>query len=245
MDVLPAIDLLDGKCVRLIQGRYDRAIEYEDDPLAVAARFRAAGATWLHVVDLEGARNGRIVNIPTVQRIIETTGMRVQFGGGIRGEAAIDAALAAGIERVIVGTRALEDCHWFRATVHEPKYAHRIALGLDARLGHLAVRGWTRETERTASELALIVADWPLATIVYTDIGRDGLLLGPNLEAVRALASVSSVPVIASGGVTNLEDIRRLATLNLAGAVVGRAIYEGTLDLVSALRAAGSDQSDT
>lgn len=241
MEILPAIDLLGGKCVRLIQGRYDRVIHYEADPVAVAERFRAAGARWLHVIDLDGARDGRLGNLDPLRRIIAATGLWVQFGGGVRDEAAIAAALAAGAERVIVGTRALEDWDWFRAVVHAPASAGRIALGLDARLGVLAVRGWTRDTERSAIEVAEAVAGWPLATIVYTDIGRDGLLLGPNVRAIELLRDRSPVPVIASGGVSDLDDVRRLAAIGVAGIVIGRAIYEGALDLGAALEvAAGS-----
>jgi phosphoribosylformimino-5-aminoimidazole carboxamide ribotide isomerase len=238
MEILPAIDLLGGKCVRLIQGRYDRVIEYEGDPLDVARQFRGAGAAWLHVVDLAGARNGKIENLPTLRQIVARTGARVQFGGGVRDEAAIDAALQAGAERVIVGTRALQDWPWFEGMVHNPAYAGRIALGLDARLGKLAVHGWTRDTEQSAVDVARATAGWPLATIVYTDIGRDGLLLGPNLRAIAALAAAAPVPVIASGGVSDLEDVQRLSQMNLAGIVIGRAIYEHTIDLPAALAAA-------
>lgn len=235
MDILPAIDLLDGKCVRLVQGRYDRLIEYESDPVEVAVRFREAGATWLHIVDLDGARTGQIRNLDALRRVIDKTGARVEFGGGVRDEAAIDAALDAGAQRVIVGTQALEDRDWFKDVVHRPRHAGKLALGLDARQGKLAVRGWTHDTELAAIEVAEDVADWPLSAIIYTDIGRDGLLLGPNIDAIRSLASVSSVPVIASGGVTDIEDVRRLAELKLMGIVIGRAIYENTLDLKEAL----------
>jgi phosphoribosylformimino-5-aminoimidazole carboxamide ribotide isomerase len=238
MEILPAIDLLEGKCVRLVQGRYDRVIEYESDPLAIAGRFREAGATWLHVIDW----TARSATWPhdTLRRIIVETGARVEFGGGVRDEATIRAALQAGAARVIIGTRALEDWEWFRTIVHTPEFSGRIALGLDARLGKLAVRGWTRDTAQTAIEVARQAADWPLATIVYTDIGRDGLLLGPNLEAIRLLAAESRIPVVASGGVTDLDDVRRLTALNLAGIVIGRAIYEQTLDLKEALQAAAA-----
>ncbi len=238
MEILPAIDLLYGKCVRLMQGRYDRVIEYEDDPIAVAQRFRQAGAQWLHVIDLAGARNGRIENIWALRNIVSQAGAHVQFGGGIRDEASIQAALEAGAERVIVGTRALEDWNWFQAIAHKPDYAGRIALGLDARLGKLAVHAWTKQTERVATDVAKAVEGWPLAMIVYTDIGRDGLLLGPNFKAIELLASMSSIPVIASGGVSDLEDVRRLAQIKLAGVVIGRAIYEGAIDLKEVLAVA-------
>jgi phosphoribosylformimino-5-aminoimidazole carboxamide ribotide isomerase len=237
MEILPAIDLLGGKCVRLVQGHYDRVLEYERDPVECANCFRSAGAGWLHVIDLEGVRSGRIVNLDALQRIV-ATGARVEFGGGVRDEAAIQTALDAGAARVIIGTRALEDWQWFRSVVHDARFANRLSLGLDARLGKLATHGWTKDTERTAIELAEEVATWPLATICYTDIGRDGMLLGPNVEAIRALSSVSAVPVVASGGVTDLDDVRRLARLNLEGVVIGRALYERALDLKDVLAAA-------
>jgi phosphoribosylformimino-5-aminoimidazole carboxamide ribotide isomerase len=239
MEILPAIDLLAGKCVRLMQGRYDRVIDYESDPLEVARQFYAAGATWLHVVDLDGARDGKIKNLITLRRIVEQTGARVQFGGGVRDEAGIEAALAAGAERVIVGTRALQDWHWFEEIVRQPEHAGRIALGLDARLGKLAVRGWTQSTEQSALDVAKAATGWPLSAIVYTDIGRDGLLLGPNLRAIAAMAAAATVPVIASGGVSDLEDVQQLAKMRLAGVVIGRAIYERAIDLREALRVAG------
>ncbi len=237
MDILPAIDLLTGKCVRLVQGHYDRVIEYERDPVEVANGFRAAGANWLHVVDLEGARSGNLANLDALERLA-ASGARIEFGGGVRDKNAIQSALNAGAERVLIGTRALEDWAWFETVVHDPKFLNKLSLGLDARLGKLATHGWTMETERTAIELAEEVASWPLATICYTDIGRDGMLLGPNIEAIRALASVSAVPVVAAGGVTDLEDVRRLAQLGLEGVVVGRAFYEGTLELKDVLEIA-------
>lgn len=238
MEILPAIDLLGGKCVRLVQGRYDRVIDYESDPLEVAERFRREGAAWLHIIDLDGARFGTVRNLHVLRDVVQRTKLRVEFGGGVRDEQTIRAALEAGAQRVIVGTRALEDEQWFREVVHKPDFVNRIGLGLDARLGKLAVRGWTRETERTAVEVAERVADWPLANIVYTDIGRDGLLLGPNIDAIRHLAERSIVPVIASGGVTDAEDVQRLSQLSLAGIVIGRALYENSLKLEDALRIA-------
>ncbi|MFO0837534.1 MAG: 1-(5-phosphoribosyl)-5-[(5-phosphoribosylamino)methylideneamino]imidazole-4-carboxamide isomerase [Phycisphaerae bacterium] len=234
MDILPAIDLLAGKCVRLVQGRYDRVIDYERDPGDMAREFAAAGARWAHVVDLEGARDGRIANIDAI-RGIRDAGLRVQFGGGVRDEASAAAALAAGAERVIVGTRALEDWDWFTALARQPSLAGRICLGLDARQGKLAVHGWQRETHRTAAEVAEAVADLPLAAIVYTDIGRDGTLLGPNVDAVRSLVSVAHTPVIASGGVTELDDVRALSRIRLSGIVIGRAFYEGAIRVSDAL----------
>lgn len=239
MDIIPAIDLLGGKCVRLVQGHYDRVIAYERDPIDVASGFLDQGATRMHVIDLNGARTGQIGNLDVVERLAGL-GAIIEFGGGVRDEATIDAALSAGAQRVIIGTRALEDMAWFEATVHQDRYADKIALGLDARLGRVAVDGWTRQIKRTAAEVAVLVRDWPLASICYTDIGRDGMLLGPNLDAIRNLASMSSVPVIACGGVSELDDVRHLARLNLAGVVIGRAIYEEAITVAEAIEAAKS-----
>jgi phosphoribosylformimino-5-aminoimidazole carboxamide ribotide isomerase len=238
MEILPAIDLLGGKCVRLVQGRYDRVIQYEAEPLETAERFRNAGAEWLHVIDLEGAREGKIENLAVLQSIVSRTGLNVEFGGGVRCEESIQAALDSGAKRVIVGTRALEDPEWFARVVQRSEYAGRLALGLDARLGKLCVRGWTRATQREATEVAASAAGWPLASIVYTDIGHDGMLLGPSIEAIERMLAASSVPVIAAGGVSDIEDVRRLRATGLAGVVIGRAIYESTVDLAEALRLA-------
>lgn len=238
MEILPAIDLRDGRCVRLLQGNYDRQIDYSDDPVSQAKQFASAGAKWLHVVDLDGAREGRLCNLDTIATIINSTSMHVEVGGGIRDDATIQSLFQAGAARVVVGTRALEDWEWFRTIVHKPGYENRIALSLDSREGKLAVRGWTQMTERTAIDVAEAVADWPLGAIIYTDIGRDGMLLGPNMEAVRSLAEASNVPVVASGGVTDIEDIRRLVALPIIGIIIGRAIYERQIDLTEAIRIA-------
>lgn len=237
MEILPAIDLLNGQCVRLVQGRYDRVLSYQRDPVEVAEQFRDKGARWLHVIDLDGARDGRPANLAALKRIAGT-GLEIEFGGGVREEDTIQAALDAGATRVIIGTRALEDLDWFKAVVHQPRFMNKICLGLDARLGKLAVRGWTQDVELTAIDVAERVRDWPLSTIICTDIGRDGMLLGPNIDAIRQLAAASVVPIVASGGVTDLDDVLHLGQLNLVGVVVGRALYENTLDLAEALRVA-------
>jgi phosphoribosylformimino-5-aminoimidazole carboxamide ribotide isomerase len=238
MDILPAIDLRDGRCVRLLQGNYERQINYSDDPIAQAQQFAAAGAKWLHVVDLDGAREGRLRNLDVIGNIIKATSMNVEVGGGIRDDATIDSLFDAGAARVVVGTRALEDWEWFRAVVHKDGHEKRIALGLDSREGKLAVRGWTQVTERRAIDAAEAAADWPLGAIIYTDIARDGMLLGPNMEAIRSLAEFSVVPVVASGGVTDIEDVRRLVALPISGIIIGRAIYERQIDLAEAIRIA-------
>jgi phosphoribosylformimino-5-aminoimidazole carboxamide ribotide isomerase len=240
MDILPAIDLREGKCVRLLQGDYTKQINYSEDPVAVAQRFAAAGASWLHVVDLDGAREGALRNMTTIEKMLKETHLKMEVGGGLRDTPVIEELLRAGVARCVVGTRALEDWEWFRGLVHRADTRGRIALGLDARQGQLAVKGWTEQTHQTALQVAERVADWPLAAIIYTDIGRDGMLLGPNVEAVKILADFSKIPVIASGGVTDIEDVRRLSALPLLGIVIGRAIYEGQLDLGEAVRLVGT-----
>ena len=239
MDILPAIDLRDGKCVRLLQGDYSKQIDYSDDPLAVARQFEQAGAVWLHVVDLDGAREGKSCNLPTIERIVSHTTMRVEVGGGLREFQAIETLIDAGVIRCIVGTRALEDWAWFTDLVQRPQCKNRIALGLDARDGRLAVRGWTEQMQQTAIEVAQRVAGWPLAAIIYTDIARDGMLQGPNVEATRQMAEKSKISVIASGGVTTIEDVRKLIELPIGGIIIGRSLYEKKIDLTEAIRLAG------
>lgn len=238
MDILPAIDLRDGKCVRLLQGDYNQQINYADDPVAVAQQFEQAGACWLHLVDLDGAREGYLRNLSVIEQVLKKTKLKVEVGGGLRDTPTIEALLGAGVARCVVGTQALEDWLWFEALVHAPAMKSKIALGLDARQGKLAVRGWTEDRQETALQIAERVAHWPLGAIIYTDIARDGMLLGPNMEAVDTLAQHSTVPVIASGGVTDIEDVHRLIKLPLLGIIIGRAIYEKQLDLAEAIRIA-------
>jgi len=238
VEILPAIDLRAGKCVRLLQGDYARQIDYADDPVAVAEQFVQAGATWLHVVDLDGARQGRSCNLPTIERLMAETSLQIEVGGGLREVGVVESLLDAGAARCIIGTKALEEQAWFEDLVHRPKCRGRIALGLDARDGRLAVHGWTKQTDETALQVADRVADWPLAAIIYTDIARDGMMTGPNIEATRVLAEHSRIPVVASGGVAGIDDVRRLAPLPLFGAIIGRAIYEKQIDLAEAIRVA-------
>jgi len=238
VDILPAIDIREGRVVRLLQGDYARQIDYSDDPLDVARGFVDAGAGWLHMVDLDGARAGRVCNADTFKRVLAAVELNVQIGGGVRTAESISELLDAGATRVIIGTRSLEDWQWFKDIVHDEMFAERIVLGMDARNGKLATRGWTEQTETSAVELAKRVSGWPLAAIVYTDIARDGMLGGPNLRHVECVANATDVPVIASGGVTSIDDVRRLARLPVAGAIIGRAIYEGKIDLVEAIKTA-------
>ncbi len=238
MTIYPAIDLKSGRCVRLRQGKEDDVTVYDEDPGRVAHTFADAGAEWIHVVDLDGAFTGEPQNWLAVERILHA-GVKVQLGGGIRDERTIDRILTAGVSRVVVGTRASEDEAFVRRTVaiHGPN----IAVGIDARDGMVAVRGWVEATEQTAVDLARRMADAGVETIIYTDIATDGMLVGPNISALENMLSTVSSSVIASGGVSNLSDIKGLIELsrtksNLAGAIVGKAIYEGRVDLAEALR---------
>ena len=232
-----AIDLKGGQCVRLLRGEMDAATVYNDDPAAQARAFRDAGCAWVHVVDLDGAFAGRPVNGDAVRAILGAVDVPVQLGGGIRDRAGIEAWLQAGVARVVLGTVALRD----PALVIAACKAHpgRIAVGIDARGGKVAVEGWAETAEVTAEQLALQFEDAGVAAIVFTDIDRDGALQGPNLVATGALARRLSTPVIASGGVSSLDDLKAIATLatdGVAGAIVGRALYDGRVDPAEAAR---------
>jgi phosphoribosylformimino-5-aminoimidazole carboxamide ribotide isomerase len=237
MQVIPAIDLRGGQCVRLRQGDYSRETVFGDDPAAMAARWESEGAGRIHLVDLDGARDGRPVNVEAVRAILGAVGVPCQLGGGVRDEPTIAAWLDAGVERVVVGTQALKDPRWFRAMAET--YPHRLVLGLDARDGRVATAGWLDVSTVVATTLAEQFDDLPLAAVVYTDIARDGMLEGPNLAATEALARRLKTPVIASGGVGSLDDIGRLAELPIAGCIVGRALYDSRFGLREALDRAG------
>jgi phosphoribosylformimino-5-aminoimidazole carboxamide ribotide isomerase len=233
MRVIPAIDLRGGLCVRLHQGDYGRETVFGDDPEAIAARWETDGASLIHLVDLDGAKSGRPVNVEPVQRIVKRVSVPCQLGGGVRDEATISEWLVAGLDRVVVGTQALRDPEWFRVMARA--YPGRLVLGLDAREGKVATQGWLETSTVVAASLAVQFEDLPLAAIVYTDIARDGTLEGPNLEATRALAERVRTPVIASGGVGSLKDLERLAALPIVGSIVGRALYEGRFSLAEAI----------
>jgi phosphoribosylformimino-5-aminoimidazole carboxamide ribotide isomerase len=236
-ELIPAIDLLDGACVRLSQGRYDAATLYERDPARQAQRFAAHGIRRLHVVDLDGAKVGHPVNEAAVRAIVAAAGgVPVQLGGGLRTLASVEAALALGVDRVILGTVALRDPALVREAAE--RLPGRIVVGIDARDGHVAVEGWAVASELSAIELAKRFEDAGVAAIVHTDIARDGMLEGPNLEATAALADAVQVPVLVSGGVGSEEDLLRAAAQagrGIAGAIVGRALYTGAVELGSAL----------
>jgi phosphoribosylformimino-5-aminoimidazole carboxamide ribotide isomerase len=229
MLILPAIDLRGGKCVRLRQGDYSQETVFGDDPVGMARRWVSEGARALHLVDLDGAKAGKPVNGPVVRRIVEAVDVPCQVGGGLRTDADIEAALEMGVARVVLGTRALQDPAWVRQMAQA--YPKRIVLGLDARDGKVASHGWLETSEATALDLAREFANWPLYAIVYTNIARDGMLAGPDLDGLAELADAVPLPVIASGGVTTLENVRELTARNVFGCIIGRALYEGKIEL--------------
>lgn len=240
MELWPAIDLRGGKCVRLLQGDYERETIFGEDPVAMARGFVAAGARRLHVVDLDGAKAGAPVQADLVGRMVEAAGVPCQLGGGVRTREAAAAYLAAGVERVVLGSAAVERPELLESLAHE--HPGRIVLGLDARDGRVALRGWLETTGLTAVEVARRHAGLPLAGVVYTDIAKDGMLAGPNLEALAEMIAATRLPVVASGGVATVDDIRRVAATGAAGCIVGKALYAGAVTMPEALAAAGDDR---
>ncbi len=237
MILFPAIDLKDGQCVRLELGDMDRATVFNEDPAAQARAFEEAGFEWLHLVDLNGAFAGRPVNSAAVEAILEAVSIPVQLGGGIRDMNTLEHWLDAGVRRVILGTVAVRDPGLVREACRA--FPGRVAVGIDARDGQVAVEGWAETSELTAEELAKRFEDAGVAAIIYTDINRDGVLKGLNIEATLRLANATTIPVIASGGLASIEDIKRLLQPDCAileGAISGRALYDGRLDWREALR---------
>lgn len=229
MEVIPAIDLRGGRCVRLQQGDYGRETVFGDDPIAMAEHWRAEGATRLHLVDLDGARDGRAAHAEIVRRIVDRLEIPCQLGGGVRSTETLEAWLDSGLDRVIVGTQALKDRAWFARMAEA--HPGRVVLGLDARDGRVATDGWLDVSAVDAVDLAREFDGLPLGAVVYTDIARDGMLAGVNLESTGALARALRAPVIASGGIGTIEDVARVAGLPVAGCIVGRALYEGRFRL--------------
>jgi phosphoribosylformimino-5-aminoimidazole carboxamide ribotide isomerase len=220
--------------VRLRQGDYGQETVFSEDPVAVGREFVRQGAVYLHLVDLDGAKEGRPVHLPLIRTLTEAAGVPCELGGGLRQDADLQAAFAAGVDRVIIGTQALKRPEWFAAAAQ--RFPGKMVLGLDAKEGCVATEGWLEVSSMQAIDVVRRFEKLPLAAVIYTDIGRDGMLSGPNLDALKVLADSTKLPVIASGGVSNLDDVRRLSRLPLAGCIVGRALYEGTLTLREAIQ---------
>jgi phosphoribosylformimino-5-aminoimidazole carboxamide ribotide isomerase len=236
LQVVPSIDLRAGKVVRLQQGDYARQLDYDLDPLETARSFEQAGAQWMHIVDLDGAKQGAVAQTQLISRIISATNMNVQVGGGVRSTQDIQRLLGIGAARVVVGTKAIEDWPWFESLAKDRAFENRLVLALDAKEGKVATRAWTETTGQNAAEIARSVSGWKLGGILYTDVAKDGMLQGPNLAQTRILAEATDVPVIASGGVGHLDHIRALLELPVWGVIIGRSLHEGKLDLAAALR---------
>jgi phosphoribosylformimino-5-aminoimidazole carboxamide ribotide isomerase len=244
MILFPAIDLKEGLAVRLEQGDMARATVFHKDPAAQARDFEMQGFTYLHIVDLDGAFAGKPVNADAVDRILETVGIPVQLGGGVRDMATVEAWLGKGVDRVIIGTAAVRNPELVKEAAK--KFPGRVAVGLDARDGKVAVQGWAETSELSVLEIARRFEDAGVAAIIYTDIARDGLLQGLNLDATIALAEAITIPVIASGGLGSIDDIKALLeprAARLEGAIAGRALYDGRLDATEALKLIRSAQS--
>ncbi|MDR1064939.1 MAG: 1-(5-phosphoribosyl)-5-[(5-phosphoribosylamino)methylideneamino]imidazole-4-carboxamide isomerase [Oscillospiraceae bacterium] len=240
MLLLPAIDLYGGRAVRLARGDYSQMTVYNDDPLAQALAFRAAGAEWLHVVDLEGARDGSAPNRGVVMRLISESGLNVETGGGIRDANAVRQYLGAGARRVVLGTAAAASPAFVREMAAE--FGDKIAVGADIRDGRVAVKGWTELTDRAALDFCLEMQELGVETVICTDISRDGLLSGANLELYAVLSARLTLNIIASGGVSSLGDVAALRGAGLYGAILGKALYTGDIDLQEAIEVAESPQ---
>jgi len=233
MELFPAIDLIGGCAVRLVKGDYAQKTVYSDDPAEVARSFAAAGAKYLHVVDLEGAKDGGTPNLETIKNIVENGGLLVEVGGGIRSEEVIKKYLDAGVFRVILGTAAVQNPAFLEEMVQ--KYGEKIAVGVDIKDGMVAIKGWTEVSEESCFDFCEKLQKIGVKTIICTDISKDGLLSGTNLELYKELSEKFSVDIVASGGVTTLDDVKKLADMGMYGAILGKALYTGNIDLKAAV----------
>lgn len=236
MIIYPAIDIKDGRCVRLVQGKFNDVTVYSDHPVEMALKFEQLGAQYLHVVDLDGARLGEPQNIAAISGMAVKVGIPLQLGGGIRSIEMMEIILCKGIQRVILGTSAVKDPELVKKAVQT--FESSLAVAIDAKDGMVAIEGWAKTSEFTAIGFAKKMEDLGAKIIIYTDISRDGMLKGPNLKAMEDMAKAVNIEVIASGGITNLQDIKNLKEIGMAGAIVGKALYTGDIDLQEAIAAA-------
>lgn len=237
MNIIPAIDLIDGKAVRLQKGDYNKVTVYSEYPEKVAKYFYDCGARYLHVVDLDGAKSGKADNFEVVKNIVNASGLSVEVGGGIRNMDMVDTYVKAGVDRIILGTAAITDPEFLRAAVE--KYGDKITVGVDIKDGMVAIKGWTEVSAVSCEDFCRQLEALGVSSVICTDISKDGMMSGTNLELYRNLNSNFSINFIASGGVSTLEDIKALKTMNLFGAIVGKAVYTGAIDLKEAIEAAG------
>ena len=236
MNIFPAIDLYEGRAVRLYKGDYAQLTVYSDDPPSLARDFAARGASFIHVVDLEGARDGGTPNLDTVLAIKAATGSFIEVGGGVRSMEVVDRYLNAGVDRVILGTAAVTDEEFLLSAVK--KHGERIAVGVDLKDGYVAIKGWTEKSTRTAEEFFQYLQDVGVKTVICTDVSRDGAMMGTNRSLYRELSKKFNVDIIASGGVSSIEDVEALAKMDLYGAIIGKAYYTGAIDLSRAIEVA-------
>lgn len=234
MKLYPAIDIKDGQCVRLLQGRFEDVTSYGNDPIEMAQKWAGTGASWLHVVDLDGARSGKSLNRAIIGQIAKTIQIPVQTGGGVREMNDIEELLSSGVSRVILGTSAVKKPELVKVAVKE--YGKHIVIGIDAKDGFVAVDGWESVSQHTAIEFAQEMMRIGVQTIVYTDIATDGMMQGPNLAAMLEMKQAVQMDIIASGGVSSLDDLKALKKIGVAGAITGKAIYTGAIDMVEAVR---------
>ena len=233
MRIFPAIDIRNGNCVRLVQGNYDRETIFGSNPVDMAQRWVSEGATGLHLVDLDGARDGTTANFDSIKQIAQSTKVPCQLGGGIRSQETIATYLEIGIERLVIGTKAVTDPDWFSEMT--AAFPNKLLVGIDARNNKVATEGWEKTSTETPLDIASRVASLPIAGIIYTDISKDGMLAGPNLEAMKQMRDNVDVPVIASGGVTTLDDVGQLAAIGMDGCIIGLSLYEGKISLSEAI----------
>ena len=239
MKIFPAIDLYDGKAVRLYKGDYDQMTVYSSNPIEIARKFEAAGARYIHMVDLEGAKDGTTPNLAVVADIAKNTGLFVEIGGGIRSMEVLEKYFSVGVSRAILGTAAVSDEAFLKAATD--KYGEKIAVGADVKDGYIAIKGWVEKSEYTLDSFFEKMQGLGVKTVICTDISRDGAMRGTNLKLYKELSGKYTVDIIASGGVSNLDDVRALKEMNLYGAIIGKAYYTGAIDLKEAIKEAKDD----